>query len=270
MDGLQWCRDRWMLPGQPLAASLIFIDEPERAQALALRTVAAEITALASSGSDPVVMQAKLAWWRTALADPDNAHPALQALHASGAGARLTALDFEPLLDGVEYSLSNPRFERFEELWSHCRSTGGELARLEWRLKEAGDEAHSALELGAAAGLIRVVRDLSRDARRQRWLVPLDLQAQFQVARADALAADAGRGWDGMVRTLLDRAVQAGERAARGLGRTHRHLHILWALDRRLAARLARQPGRILRQRIGTGHAGNVWTAWRAARRVTR
>ena len=268
VDALSWCRERMMVPGQPLAASLLFIDEADRPPILALRTVAAEITALGSAHSDPALMQAKAAWWHDALVQADSSHPALKALGESGACARLSASDFQPLLSGVQFSLSNPRFERFEELWRHCRATGGELAHLEWQLKDDGQSAEAARDLGAAACLIRLVRDLSADARHNRWLVPLDLQAQFQVGRADALELSGGPGWDGLVRTLLERALHSGERAAGGLDATHRHLHILWALDRRLALVLSRRPGRILRQRILIGHASNVWTAWRAARRL--
>ena len=259
-----------LVPGNPLSASLLFVPGGQQDQLLALRTLISELASLTASTADPIVRGEKLNWWRRALLE-ELPHPALQAMEQSGAVARVSGPMLLPLLESISHSLTNPRFERFEQLWAHCRSIGGQAALLERRLidpTDSGDD--SAEQLGTSGYLLRVVRDLPMDAREHRWLVPLDLQAQFQIARSDALQAQGGPGWDGMVRTLVERAVRDGDVAQSLLGAAHTHLHLCWALDRRLAGHLARRPGAILKRRILPGHAGNVWTAWRTARHLAR
>ncbi|TVS12356.1 MAG: hypothetical protein EA419_05335 [Wenzhouxiangella sp.] len=270
-DSLAWCRERMLVPGQPLSASLLFIPEPDRAAILALRTVCAELTEAARRVSDPLVASAKLSWWRQTLSGR-YAHPAVAALESTGAAQRLPDGVFQPLLDGLQATVEPARFERFEELWDYCGAGYGRAAEVEFSLNERSAEGADgmAMELGSAGGLLRVVRDLVPEARQNRWLVPLDLQAQFQVARMDALGDRVGPGWDGLVRTLVERALRRGDEAASRLGPGHRHLVIHWAVDRRLARVLLQRPRDALKTRILPGHAGNVWAAWRAARRLQR
>ncbi|NDY94700.1 squalene/phytoene synthase family protein [Wenzhouxiangella limi] len=270
MDALQWCRDRLLVPGNPLAASLLFVHPPQRERILALRGLITELAALDDPAAEQPVREARLGWWHQALAE-GAPHPALEAMTDSGADERVSPDLLLALLASIGSAAINQRFERYEQLWSHCLAIGGQAGRLEARLAEEGEQDDSAAAaLGGASYLIRIVRDLGLDARNDRWLVPLDLQAQFQVARRDAINTRTGPGWDGLVRTLLERAVREGNAARSRLSTRHRHLHIHWALDRRLAGQLVRRPGVIVQRRILPGHAGNVWTAWRAARRLAQ
>lgn len=267
---MAWCRERLLVPGQALSASLAFAPAADQGPILAIRSVVAELHEAASAHSDPGLVAARLGWWRTAL-DGQADHPALSALSQSGAAARLPDCAFVGLLDGLAREQQGLRFERYEEMWELCRATGGQAALVEFRLHDVAPNADCpALDLGAAAAALRIARDLVVDARAGRWLVPLDLQAQFQVGRVDALAEQVGPGWDGLVRTLVERALRSGEAAARRMPLPHRHLLIHWAVDRRLARALISRPRAVLQRRLLPGHAGNVWTAWRTARRLER
>lgn len=270
MDGLAWCRERLLVPGQPLAASLLFAAVDDRDPILAIRALGAELLQLLDGPSEPGLLSARLSWWQGALRGQAE-HPVLvawsQAFNA-GAGHSLAPGAFAGLLDAVAQAGGSARFERFEELWQQCRSLGGAVAAIEFGLHGGSSvEEDAALELGASSWLLRRVRDIALDARQNRWLVPLDLQAQFQVARQDVMEARGGPGWHGLVRTMLTRALRSGEAAADRLGPAHYHLKIHWAVDKRLASALAGRPEAILQRRLLPGHAGNVWTAWRAARR---
>ncbi len=268
MDALAWCRERLLNPGQPLAASLPFADPEQRDRILALRALISEIAGSGEQAGEGERLAATLAWWQSALVE-NNAHPAIQAARSSGVFDRLNASDFAPLMFAVARAAENPRFTRLSDLWAFCRELGGHAARLEWRLLEDSD-AEAALELGAAAYLIRITRDLAIDARHNRWLVPLDLQADFQVSRQDALKSELSGGLSALILSLLSEAVARGQRAATSIqpdqARRHRHLLLQWALDQRLAAHIARRPARILKARITPSHPGNVWRAWRSAR----
>lgn len=267
MDALAWCRERVLVPGQPLMASLPFVEAAERDRILAVRTLAGELLELLSGSPEPALLQARLSWWQGALAGQAE-HPALAALRESGGPP---AGDFGQLLVAVAEQAEPVRFERFEGFWRHCRELGGQVAMREYQLRAGPSEsADLALELGGAGWLLRRIRDIALEARHNRWPVPLDLQAQFQVARQDVVEARGGPGWHGLVRTLVARAVDRGDKAAAGLERHHGHLLIHWAVEKRLAAALIGRPDRILKQRLLPGHAGNVWSAWRTARRLQR
>lgn len=271
---LQWCRERMLGPGSPLAASLHFAPERWQDGIVALRAVISEIAAVPDTVSDIEVGRKKLAWWRDALRDRA-AHPAIEALVASGAADRLDPERFEPLIAHVADTLESPRFEHRGAAWAHCMALGGPAAELEAAMIDPRDAAETPFPaIGSFAYLVRLVRDLGVDARANRWLVPLDLQAEFQLARQDVLDGPVGRGWDGMVRAWLDDGLK---RVDEGLANwsaesrwRQRHLAISHELDRRLARTLARSPHRILERRVRTRHWGNVWCAWRTARRLRR
>lgn len=271
---IDWCRERMLGRGSPLAASLHFAPEALQDAIVALRAVISEIAAVPDTVSDADIGRKKLAWWRDALRNRA-AHPAIEALVASGAGERLAPERFEPLIASVADTLESPRFEQSEEAWAHCLALGGPAAGLEAELidPDSGTGGDWPV-LGGFAYLVRLVRDLGVDARANRWLVPLDLQAEYQLARQDVLDGSVGRGWDGMVRAWLDDGTRRVDRALRALSARacwqQRHLLVSHQLDRRLAGMLARHPRRILDERVRPGHVGNVWRAWRAARRLHR
>lgn len=274
-EGLQWCRERILVPGNPLVASLPYAPASERDRILVLRTLIGELAAVPATVSDPGVAVSKLGWWREALVNPERqGHPALEAAVEADLESRLPPGAWDGLLAGIRSSLEPPRFEQFEELWSHCRAVGGAAAMLESRLVAPESISEPFMEIGAAGYLVRVVRDLGLDACQQRWQVPLDLQAGFRVDRQQVAAGKDSRAWRALVLEMLSRAHKCRQQALAGLEPAarwrHRHLLITAALDERLGRGLARAPGAILRRRILPGGLGNLLTAWRTARRLKR
>src|SRR5699024_806646 len=150
-------------PGSPLSASLPFAPERWQDAIVALRAVISEIAAVPDTVSDVDIGQKKLAWWRDALHNRA-AHPAIEALVASGAADRLAPERFEPLINSVVDTLITPRFESLEDAWQHCAALGGPAAELEAELIAPGDL--TALDWSAAGGfayLVRLVRDTGLD-----------------------------------------------------------------------------------------------------------
>lgn len=275
MEPLEWCRGRLLIRGNPLAASLPFAPPDLRDQIVSLRALVTEIASVPGTVSEPELGRTKLEWWHRAISER-LPHPAVQALSVSGAADKLDSAGFESLINGVGLTLDNPRFENRDRAWQFCLAVGGPSARLEAQL--AGSNGALLEErlatLGAGGYLVRLVRDLAIDAQDNRWLVPLDIQAEFQVSRRDALEQRTSSGWNGLVRAWLADGLKRTERAVAGIDPSdawqHRHLLIQHALDRRLAGMLARRPARILTRRILPGQPGNAWCAWRTARRLRR
>lgn len=274
IDPFLWCRERLLVPGNPLAASLLFVDSDTQCLVLALRAVVMELAQISELSHEPVLATAKLNWWREAILE-NRAHPALEALALSGSRSEPVIRDLLALCDAVELALHNQRFETTELAWQQCRMLGGlamriELQALEPNAKDAAKEA--ATELGAAGYWLRWIRDIAGDAHQGRWYVPLDIQADYQISRQHVIDEMGGTPWVGFIRTLVSVALERSEQAREALAakRLERALHplITQALDRRLAGVLASRPEHVLKTRLLPPHAGNVWVAWRRARQL--
>lgn len=277
-DPVAWYRRRLTVPGHPLAITLPYAQPARAAQIVALYALIGEIAAVPGEVSDPDVARRKLQWWRQAL-DEQLPHPAVQAWLQSGAAGYLGAGDFQALIEAIASEISPPRFERFEALEQHCRELAGAGAALEARLINAGADPgpaeSGALTAAAAAGYrIRIVRDLVLDARRERWMVPLQWQAEYQLNRQQVACAEHPRRIKALVRDTALQGVLDIDRALARIGPEsawrHRHLLLRLHLDRGLGRIIVRKPGRVLQQRVsGIGPLASL-SVWRRARRLAR
>lgn len=271
---LDWCRARYLAPGHPLALTLPYAVVDRRDALLALHAVIGEIGAVPGEVSDAGVAKTKLGWWREALADR-LPHPAIAALVETGAASRLPAAAFEPLIDAVGVEIDPPRFERNSELVEHATRIAGAAARLEARLMDADPPADVVDRLTALAGAgyrLRIVRDLVHDARSGRWRVPLELQAEYQITRAELVAGEHPRRRDALIRHLAGDAVQAlggiGDDLGGWAAWQHRHALLRADLDRQLGLKLVRNPARAARERLTVTGPRAAFGLWRTARRL--
>jgi len=277
-DPVAWCRSRLLVPGHPLSITLPYAP-PERADAIvALSAVIGEIAAVPGDVSDPEVARRKLGWWHQAL-DEQLPHPAVQAWLRSGAAGSVGAEDFKPLIDAVATEIEPPRFEQTQALDRHCRALAGAGALLEARLMNDGAasepvETEQLSGLAAAGYRVRIVRDLVLDARQDRWLVPLELQAEYQLTRQHVAAGEGGHRLAALVRHMAGDAMVEIDRHSRALPADqawrHRHFMLRVQLDRRIGQQLLRKPGRVAEERIAPGKTGDAFALWRYARALRK
>lgn len=274
---LTWCAERLLVPGNPLTLTRPYAAENLRDPLLALRAVIGEIARVPGEVSDGDVGRRKLGWWRQALTE-HLPHPALQALTATGAARPRIVAELLGLVDAVETTLHAPRFETVDAFDAHARALAGPAARAEAGLVEDDELRQDVVEplvaLTAGAYRVRMVRDLVLDARQQRWTVPLELQAEFQVTRQQVAAGEqphrtralmawmAGQAVTTMVRAEASLAAQAAWR--------HRHAVLHTTLDARLGRRIVRRPGRALEHRLDAVGPLTALTLWRRARALRR
>jgi len=273
-SALDWCRTRYRVPGHPLALTLPYAAPDQRDALLALNAVIAEIAAIPGQVSEPEVARRKLEWWRQALQQGE-AHPAIQAWQASGAAESLPAEQFETLIEAVAREIEPPRFEQTGELEQHARAVAGPAAVLEARLPGQDATAEQALaEMAGAMYRVRIVRDLVLDARQDRWLVPLELQAEYQLTRQQVAAGEPELRLAALVRHMAADAMAAHDRAMATLppdaAWRHRHLVLRLHLDRALGRALLRRPLRIRQERITTTGLPALFSLWRRARQLRR
>ena len=282
IDPIQWCRDRLMVPRQPLMASLLFTPQPQRDQILVIRTLISEIASISDLNNEPSLANAKLAWWRNALSSA-LPHPAILAFNQVITPTTDLVSRLVSLIDSVEASIPSPRFETTAQAWAHAQRLGGSAAAIELSmLMPLDDHGHlvahgkgslmdAIVDLGAAGYWARWLRDLPMDARSGQWFVPLDVQADYQLNRQTVADGPPTAAWSGLVRTLVATALKKMDEAESSLTAHPNlpidHLLISAALDRRLLGLCAQKPLKLLGTRLLPGHAGNVWVAWRQARR---
>ena len=277
-DPVAWYRSRLLVPGHPLAITLPYAPAEHADAILALNAMIGEIAAVPGEVSDPEVAQRKLDWWRQAL-DERLPHPAIQAWLQSGAAEHVKAKDFQPLIGAVATEIAPPRFEQAEELNLHCRALAAPGAMLEARVTNMGTapgsaEADALSGLAAAGYRIRIVRDLVLDARQERWLVPLELQAEYRLTRQHVAAGEGGRRLAALVRHMAGDALIDMERHWSALAREqawrHRHFLLRVNLDRRIGRKLVARPERIVRERLAPGRTGDAIATWRRARALRK
>lgn len=273
---LDWCRQRMLVPGHPLALTLRYADARLRDRLLALHCLISEIAAVPGEVSDTGVARRKLDWWREALRQ-GSPHPAIRAWQTAGGPESLAHAEFDPLFAGVAREIDAPRFEQQSELAAHARAVAAPAARLEVKLVE--DRSLDALDAGisAAAGAayrIRIVRDLIIDARQDRWRVPLDLQAEYQLTRQQVAVASGQHRLEALIRHLAADAVLELQQQLDALAPEpawgQRHLLLRLELDRVLGRRIVRRPSRVLQQRIRAAGPMAGVSLWRYARRLRR
>ena len=277
-DPVAWCRSRLLVPGHPMALTLPYAAVAKRDALAALSTVIGEIASVPGDVGDEQVAQRKLGWWREALAD-GLPHPAVQAWLQSGAAQHVPAAAFDPLIDAVATEIVPPRFEQVQGMERHCMAIAGPGALLEAMLVSDGaepdpQEARPLVRLASAGYRIRITRDLVLDARQQRWLVPLELQAEYQITRQHVAAGKGGRRLDALVRHMAGDAILAIDRATGelpgGTAWRNRHFLLRVQLDRNIGRKLVRKPSRVVEERVAPGRIGDAFSVWRRARELRK
>jgi phytoene synthase len=147
----------------------------------ALYTFCCEVDDIADGEASPSLKQILLTNWRSEIACLYGGRPRhavtialTKAIHLYG----LRCHDFLAIIDGAEMkALSDIRAPTIAQLERYCECTKVALGRLLLRI--FGDETHAgervAEELGRALQFTNILRDLARDAKRQRLFLPREL-----------------------------------------------------------------------------------------------
>ncbi len=245
---------------------------PRRRHLLLLQAWWRAVQAIPGTVSDPLVAAAKLGWWQTQLLRLDEQaveHPLLRELQPAlrdlpGAGALLRAA-----LDSVP-TTAPPLREDWEQLHADALRGSGNLARLALRL--AGCEQPRALEhaaeLGAALDLLRLLRDVGRDARRQQVRLPRCLLRAHAIEEQQLLDL---HDTPQLRAALRDTGQQVRQRLRaadalrpRGMARAGRMSASLSRMGHALLDEFEAADYPLLQQRIGLPPLRLLWAAWRS------
>src|SRR5688500_2489753 len=254
-----YCQQKAAKSGSSFYYSFLFLP-PERRRAItALYAFCREVDDIADQVSDPEVARAKLAWWRTEVANlfaGHPHHPVTRALAPFIGAYGLDAKRLNEIIDGMEMDLVHHRYADFDALRVYCHRVAGVVGQLSASI--FGYSNPSTLEyaeaLGIAFQLTNIIRDVGEDARRDRLYLPADELAPFGLTQDDILQRKGGEAFEKMMAAQAERAEGYYDRAFASLAPEDRESQraglIMAAIYRTLLGEIRRDRFAVLDQRI--------------------
>jgi len=268
----EYCQQKAARSGSSFYYSFLFLP-PERRRAItALYAFCREVDDIADEVHDASVARAKLAWWRTEVANlfsGDPQHPVTRALVPFVAGYGLDAARLNEIIDGMEMDLTHHRYADFEALRLYCHRVAGVVGQLSASI--FGFTNPSTLEyaeaLGIAFQLTNIIRDVGEDARRGRVYLPADELARFGLGAEDILARRGDARFAGLMAFQAERAASyyavAFARLAAEDRRSQRAGLIMAAIYRALLDEIRRDGFAVLDRRVALTPLRKLWIAWK-------
>jgi phytoene synthase len=243
-------------------------NRPELALLFAWR---AEIRRIQGRAGDPGVARLKLDWWRREL-EAGRAgqarHPLAQALTTPLQLHRLPLQPFFQLLDAAETDVLARTIAEDEELWTHCRRTGGAFSELLTRVAGGAERRllDQARAMGAYTRLTEIVTELGADLRRERCYLPEERLARHRLSAAQL---SAGEHPAALAPLLAELARDAGRLLPdeRTRSPTLGPAAALSALGRATLQETARAGFPVLESRVSLTPLRRLWISWRSGRR---
>ena len=266
----QYCQEKAAKSGSSFYYSFLFLPPDKRRAIMALYAFCREVDDVVDECHDAAVAHAKLAWWRTEIANifagrPE--HPVGQALAPLVGQFGLPAAELEEIIAGMEMDLNYNRYADFEQLQLYCHRVAGVVGLLSARIfgyRDAGTETY-AHHLGLAFQLTNIIRDVGEDARRNRIYLPLDELARFGVSEDDILNGKDSDNFRKLMAYQAGRTRQYYDRAFAALPAVDRKDQraglIMAAIYQTVLDEVERDGYRVLNQRISLTPLRKLWLA---------
>ena len=268
----EYCQQKAAASGSSFYYSFLFLPQEKRRAITAFYAFCREVDDVADEAADVAVARAKLAWWRTEVANlgaGHPTHPVTRALLPFVAPMRIDGARLNEIIDGMEMDLTHHRYADYAALRVYCHRVAGVVGQIAAGI--FGYRHPQTLEyaelLGHAFQLTNIVRDVGEDARRGRVYLPVDELARHGLSPEDILARKGGEAF---------RALMAGQaaRAEATYGEAFAKLHpedrrsqraglIMAAIYRTLLAEIRRDGFPVLEGRVSLTPIRKLWIAWK-------
>jgi phytoene synthase len=268
----EYCRQKAAASGSSFYYSFLFLPPDKRRAITAFYAFCREVDDVADEASDTTVARAKLAWWRTEVANlmaGAPTHPVMRALAPFVAPMGLDGARMNEIIDGMEMDLTRHRYADFADLRLYCHRVAGVVGQLSaaifgYRHASTLDYAET---LGRAFQLTNIIRDVGEDARRGRVYLPADELARHGLAAEDILARKGSEAFRAMMAEQTTRAESLYEDAFAKLHpddrRDQRAGLIMAAIYRTLLAEIRRDGFPVLEGRVSLTPIRKLWIAWK-------
>ena len=268
----EYCQRKAAASGSSFYYSFLFLPRDKRRAITAFYAFCREVDDAADAPGEPSVARAKLAWWRTEIANLGAGHPTHPVTRAMAPFAEPMGLDGERLneiIDGMEMDLTHHRYADFESLRLYCHRAAGVVGQLSaqifgFRHAQTLDYAET---LGLAFQLTNIIRDVGEDARRGRVYLPADELARQGLSPDDILALRDGPAFQAVLQAQCERAEALYAKALTLLHpddrRDQRAGLIMAAIYRALLEEIRRDGFPVLRARVSLTPVRKLWIAWK-------
>lgn len=251
-------------PAVPVGSSTYYVirfaGTEQQPALLALFGWRRELIRIANDMSEAGLARIKLQWWREELeraAAGTAQHPLARRLGDAMRDRGLPLAPLDAMAEATDEDLRGETPWSREDLLAHCARGGGSFGELLARAGGASPDAGR--ELGTAARLAEILRDLGGDLRRERCRLPrAELQAAGLMPDRDGLRDPAQA--EALRRLLGGLAPLARVDRRRAEGPAGRW----YALRRALLDELARSGFDVLDGKTSITPLRKLWVAWRA------
>jgi 15-cis-phytoene synthase len=270
----EYCADKAAQRGSSLFYAVLRLPPEKRLAVIAVHAFRREVEDVAAECSDPALGATRLEWWRQQLGaayDGAPQHPVARALQPVVRMYRLPEACFQEIIEGVAADLAAPRYPDFGALAEYCHRIGAvpnEITAGILGYQEALTVA-CVRELGLAARMSRIVRDIGRDARRNRIYLPADEMRRFSVTPADLLHQRYSERFQKLAEFQIERIEGRFAKALSDFPavdrRAQRPILALAAIGRTLLAEIRADGCRVLDRHTSLTPLRKLWIAWRAS-----
>jgi phytoene synthase len=272
LDPQEYCRQKAVASGSSAYYSVLFLPPGRRRAITAVKAFRREVGDVVDECTDVGVARTKLAWWREEIARVYHGkpqHPVAVALAEVVAPYGLEESALLEIIEGVAMDLEYNAYPDFDALQVYCHRVAGVVARLSAKIFGYRDPrtADYAQALGIALQLTKIVRDVGKDARRNRIYLPLHELAEYGVTSDDILNRRETDHFRKLVAFQIARANDYYDRALALLPAADRKAQrpglIMAAIGRTLLREIESDGCHVLTQRIALTPVRKLWIAWK-------
>jgi 15-cis-phytoene synthase len=268
----EYCQQKAAASGSSFYYSFLFLPAERRRAITALYAFCREVDDAVDEASELQLAAAKLAWWRSEVANLHAGkaqHPVTRALHPFSEKFAISTQRLNEIIDGMEMDLTQTRYLDWRGLERYCYLVAGVVGLLAagifgYRNPRTLEYAR---ELGIAFQLTNVIRDVGEDARKNRIYIPMDELARFNVPASDILQFRESAGFRALLAFQAERARRHYEAAMKLLPaedrRAQRSGLIMAAIYRALLGEIEADGFRVLTQKTSLTPLRKLYIAWK-------
>src|SRR5438132_13759175 len=272
MSPNEYCQQKAAASGSSFYYSFLFLPQQRRRAITALYAFCREVDDVVDETTEMQVAAAKLAWWRSELANlyaGKPQHPVTKALQNHKDNFGITAQRLNEIIDGMEMDLRQTRYLDWAGLERYCYRVAGVVGLLAAGIFGYRDARtlEYAKHLGIAFQLTNIIRDVGEDARKNRVYLPVEDLQRFGVPAADILQAKETPAFRSLMEFEAERARGYYQSAMSALPpqdrRAQRPGLIMAAIYRTLLEEIQREGFHVLTRRTSLTPLRKFWIAWR-------
>ena len=276
MTPQEYVQQKAAASGSSFYYAFLFLPKPRREAITAFYAFCREVDDVVDEAMDPGVAAAKLAWWRSEIAQSfagQPSHPVTRALMPAADAHHIAQRHLLAVIEGCQMDLEQTRYLDFSALQRYCHLVAGvvgEVAANIFGQTQAQTTAY-AHKLGLALQLTNIIRDVGEDALRGRIYLPVSELQQFDVKAHEILkrqhSGDFQRRFTTLMRFQAERAHRFYDEAFALLPEADRRTQkpglMMASIYRTLLREIERDNFSVLSQRVSLTPLRKLWLAWR-------